>query len=209
MKEIEDGIFGRHVAHIGVVEFQKRGLPHLHLLVTLAPEYKPNSPETIDRIITAEIPDPAEGRQQAVTHQRICDFMLHRKCGEFNPTAPCMVAQRTSFNPAATDEDGFAPNREDQDVAAQQNVQQPPLDLPELEAIEEVESDSDGTIADSDSDATIINSEYEDMEVDQQEEDDDEIRRLLDEDDLNYDFNLEEFVINQVNAFLLLCNRIY
>ena len=47
------------------------------------------------------------------------------------------------------------------------------------------------------------------MEVDQQEEDDDEIRRLLDEDDLNYDFNLEEFVINQVNAFLLLCNRIY
>ncbi|KAG4068670.1 hypothetical protein HA402_002361 [Bradysia odoriphaga] len=35
-----NGIFGRHVAHVYTIEFQKRGLPHAHILVVLALEYK-------------------------------------------------------------------------------------------------------------------------------------------------------------------------
>ena len=35
-------IFGKVIAHVHVIEFQKRGLPHAYILVILAPENKPN-----------------------------------------------------------------------------------------------------------------------------------------------------------------------
>jgi hypothetical protein len=31
---VKEEIFGPHIAYVGVVEFQKRGLPHMHLLIT-------------------------------------------------------------------------------------------------------------------------------------------------------------------------------
>ena len=34
------GIFGRVVANIHVIEFQKRGLPHAHILIILEGQYK-------------------------------------------------------------------------------------------------------------------------------------------------------------------------
>ena len=203
VKEIEGGILGTHVAHIGVVEFQKRGLPHLHLLVTLASEHKPIGAEQIDRIITAEIPDSSEGPQQAITHQRIHDFMLHRKCGEFNPTAPCMVAQRTSFNPVSADDDS-APNREDPEVAAQPMAEDPLLGEPGLDQVGDEDGyDSDATIIvpDYDSDATICDQP---MDVDDSEDEVD-VEDLLNPADLAYDINQEDFVNNQVTVCFSLC----
>jgi len=47
--------FGRVVAHICVVEFQKRGLPHAHILVVLAREYKPMTADLFDKFTCAEI----------------------------------------------------------------------------------------------------------------------------------------------------------
>uniref|UniRef100_A0A6N2N1A7 Helitron helicase-like domain-containing protein n=1 Tax=Salix viminalis TaxID=40686 RepID=A0A6N2N1A7_SALVM len=43
--------------NVCAVEIQKRGLPHTHLLVWLASEYKFRSPDDVDSIISAEIPD--------------------------------------------------------------------------------------------------------------------------------------------------------
>ena len=40
-----------------VVEFQKRGLLHAHILLTVAPEDKPICLEDVDRLISAEILD--------------------------------------------------------------------------------------------------------------------------------------------------------
>ncbi|XP_016172700.1 uncharacterized protein LOC107615100 [Arachis ipaensis] len=51
-------IFGVSKAVIYTIEFQKCGLPHAHILLFLAAEYKYPSPEDIDKIISAEIPDP-------------------------------------------------------------------------------------------------------------------------------------------------------
>src|SRR5262249_34988738 len=39
------GVLGKVVAHVHVIEFQKRGLPHAHILMILAPEDKPETPE--------------------------------------------------------------------------------------------------------------------------------------------------------------------
>ena len=35
LKLIDNGFFGTTIAHIHTIEFQKRGLPHIHLLIFL------------------------------------------------------------------------------------------------------------------------------------------------------------------------------
>ena len=50
--------FGEVLAYCDTIEFQKRGLPHCHLLLILSPEDKPATAEDVDRIVSAEIPDP-------------------------------------------------------------------------------------------------------------------------------------------------------
>ena len=51
-------VFGKVIGQIYVIEFQKRGLPHLHQLLMLHENDKPTTIEQIDRIVSAEIPDP-------------------------------------------------------------------------------------------------------------------------------------------------------
>ena len=51
-------VLGRPIGHLHVIEFQKRGLPHAHILIILAPEDKPRNPEQYDGITCAELPDP-------------------------------------------------------------------------------------------------------------------------------------------------------
>ena len=81
------GIFGKCVALVHVVEFQKRGLPHAHILLILAPEDKPITAERIDKIVSAEIPNPTT---HPVLHEIVTRSMLHGPCGAVKPTSPCM-----------------------------------------------------------------------------------------------------------------------
>src|SRR5580658_7341576 len=53
------GIFGRTVAHVYTIEFQKRGLPHMHLLIFLEAGSKLLTPADVDSAICAQWPDPA------------------------------------------------------------------------------------------------------------------------------------------------------
>ncbi|XP_058733726.1 uncharacterized protein LOC131605381 [Vicia villosa] len=46
-------VLGRVVAYIYIIEFQKRGLPHAHILLFMHPESKCPSPEDINNIISA------------------------------------------------------------------------------------------------------------------------------------------------------------
>ena len=50
-------ILGKHVAMMYVIEFQKRGLPHAHILIILDDFFKPRTTDDFDRIVSAEIPD--------------------------------------------------------------------------------------------------------------------------------------------------------
>ena len=84
---LKNGIFGPCVGHVYAIEFQKRGLPHMHLLMFLKGEYKLLSPDIVDSIITAQWPDPATQPQLFDTVKK---FMVHGPCGALDPHAPCM-----------------------------------------------------------------------------------------------------------------------
>ena len=49
-------VFGKPVALVYTIEFQQRGLPHLHLLLTLDPASKLSTNELIDKAVQAELP---------------------------------------------------------------------------------------------------------------------------------------------------------
>lgn len=82
------GIFGKCVAHVYTIEFQKRGLPHCHLLVWLDQEDKVRSADDIDKFVCAEIPDRETYPE---LHQVVSKSMVHGPCGSLNPHSPCML----------------------------------------------------------------------------------------------------------------------
>jgi hypothetical protein len=49
--------FGQVIAYVYVIEFQKRGLPHAHILLTLAKENKMITAKEVDAVISAQFPD--------------------------------------------------------------------------------------------------------------------------------------------------------
>jgi hypothetical protein len=81
------GIFGKHVAHVYTIEFQKRNLPHAHILIFVDSADRIRTPEQVDSLIWAEIPDP---QQYPRLHQIVTSSMIHGPCGAQNPKAPCM-----------------------------------------------------------------------------------------------------------------------
>ena len=79
-------IFRKVLAYVCIVEFQKRGLPHLHTLVILHQESRPRSPDHDDKFLTTEIPEPS----QTLLHNVITQNMIHGPCGTAHPHSPCM-----------------------------------------------------------------------------------------------------------------------
>lgn len=88
-------IFGKYKGSVYTIEYQKRGLPHMHLIVFLSPEDRNQllRPEIIDRLISAELPTPETDPDGSLT-QVIESSMVHGPCGIDNPDAPCMVSRR-------------------------------------------------------------------------------------------------------------------
>ena len=88
LKEIKDGLFGKTAAMVHTIEFQKRGLPHMHLLIFLDPADKIRNADDVDSIVSAQIPDPVAN---PVLYNIITQSMVHGPCGDAKPDAKCMV----------------------------------------------------------------------------------------------------------------------
>ena len=66
------------------IEWQKRGLPHVHLLLWLHDKIRPSD---FDKIVSAELPDPQEDPE---LFELVKKHMIHGPCGSLDPTCPCM-----------------------------------------------------------------------------------------------------------------------
>jgi hypothetical protein len=57
LRDIKDSVLGNVIAKIWVIEFQKRGLPHAHILLILDEASKLCTAEDFDSMVSAEIPN--------------------------------------------------------------------------------------------------------------------------------------------------------
>ncbi|WVZ99087.1 hypothetical protein U9M48_044437, partial [Paspalum notatum var. saurae] len=113
MQDVRDGTaFGPVSAVLHTVEFQKRGLPHAHIIIWLLQDTSHPTPDFINRFISAEIPDPNE---DPLGYALVAEHMMHGPCGSAFPHCPCMKKGRCSkgypkpFQEVTTlTEDGFA-----------------------------------------------------------------------------------------------------
>ena len=55
VKDINQGAFGEVAAMMYTIEFQKRGLPHVHILIILTEKDKLRTAADVDRFISAEL----------------------------------------------------------------------------------------------------------------------------------------------------------
>jgi hypothetical protein len=79
-------VLGKVLGFTWVVEFQKRGLPHAHILLIVDKEDRPSTSSHVDARVCAELPSEA-------THPRlraiVLRTMIHGPCGYLAPKAPC------------------------------------------------------------------------------------------------------------------------
>ncbi|XP_054285654.1 uncharacterized protein LOC129002107 [Macrosteles quadrilineatus] len=104
-------IYGSVRCYMYSVEWQKRGLPHAHILIWLEESIPPNR---IDQVISAELPNPETDPELA---DIVKTHMLHGPCGAFNVRQrklPCMKDGHCSkryprpfVNETATGDNGY------------------------------------------------------------------------------------------------------
>ncbi|XP_050896077.1 uncharacterized protein LOC127102785 [Lathyrus oleraceus] len=70
-----------------VTEFQKRGLPHVHMLLILDTDDKLWEPEEYDSVVKAEIP---RHKSEPELYEAVLKHMIHGPCGVLNQSSPCM-----------------------------------------------------------------------------------------------------------------------
>ena len=95
----ENGVLGRGIARVHVIEFEKQGYPHVHILLTVRQEDKPQDVRwifdsvIIDSVISAKIPNREE---LPLLWDTVSSSMMHGPCGEDNPGNVCMRNNKCS-----------------------------------------------------------------------------------------------------------------
>ncbi|GJY85779.1 DNA helicase PIF1, ATP-dependent [Tanacetum coccineum] len=94
-----------------VIEFQKRGLPHAHILKWLEEHSKCKTPDEVDDIILDEMPFPDSNPN---VYKVVTDYMLHGPCGKDARNAACTSDGKCSkhfpkpfLEETFLDEDGY------------------------------------------------------------------------------------------------------
>jgi hypothetical protein len=94
MKDLKERkVLGLIQGFAWVIEFQKRGLPHAHILLIVDDQSKLQTVEDIDSVVSAEIPDPATYPEVYATVTRC---LVHGPCGVHNRNAMCMTEGKCS-----------------------------------------------------------------------------------------------------------------
>jgi len=88
---IKNSVLGKVIAYTWVIEFQKRGLPHAHILLILDAASKIKTAEDIDSAVSAETPDKD---LHPLAYETVTTSMTHGPCGARNPNSPCMEVNK-------------------------------------------------------------------------------------------------------------------
>lgn len=80
-------LFGKMQYMMYVTEYQGRGVVHAHIIIK-HPGQSPEQRGEVDDIIWTNLPDAsiADGDLR----QKVLTYMVHKPCGDFNTSAPCM-----------------------------------------------------------------------------------------------------------------------
>lgn len=93
LAELKQGeILGRFRGCVWTIEYQKRGLPHMHLLLFLHESDRFIEPSHIDEIICAELPSPELDQDGSLT-QLVKRLLTHGPCGPTLLKAPFMIKE--------------------------------------------------------------------------------------------------------------------
>ena len=91
---------GQVVGYMYTIEFQKRGLPHCHILLILRQEDRGLTPEAVDSLVVAELPpspddtdDPEEKAQREKLLEIVLNCMIHGPCGAGSPRPCCKTGK--------------------------------------------------------------------------------------------------------------------
>ena len=89
-------VLGPVCAHLSVIEFQKRGLPHAHILLILHSYARLFAASDVDDAICAEVPTvvgcetaSAEYAARLQLQKLVCMHMLHNDCASSTKRCPC------------------------------------------------------------------------------------------------------------------------
>ena len=98
-------LFGELRCFMYSVEWQKGGLPYVHILLT---EHR-LTPDNIDNLILVEIPNPDE---DPLLYNIVKSNMIHGPCGNLNSNLACMGKcskryPRVLLKETQTGEDGY------------------------------------------------------------------------------------------------------
>ncbi|XP_033212165.1 uncharacterized protein LOC117169767 [Belonocnema kinseyi] len=77
---VRQKLFGEVMAYVYTVEFQKRGLPHFHMLVTPKQNSKITNPNTVGQFVSAEILDPNVNKK---LQEMVMKHMNHGPCADW------------------------------------------------------------------------------------------------------------------------------
>ena len=83
IKITREGIFGECDGHVAVIEYQKQGAPHCHMLI-----WNKNveaSPANIDSVICSELPPQGDP-----LHRTVIKLMMHGSYGQYNGQLGCV-----------------------------------------------------------------------------------------------------------------------
>jgi len=87
LKDIKHGVLGNVIAKIWVIEFQKRGLPHAHILLILDEASKSCTAEDYNLMVSVEILNPIHHPE---AYETVISCMVHGPCGPDFFNAQCM-----------------------------------------------------------------------------------------------------------------------
>jgi hypothetical protein len=87
LKDIKDDVFGNVIAKIWVIEFQKKGLPHVHILLILDEVSKLRTIKDYNSMVSTKISDPI---CHPKAYETVISCMVHGPCGQDFLNAQCM-----------------------------------------------------------------------------------------------------------------------